>query len=149
MIHVKCNNFLFQFFQGRLEIKTLICATHGGRPTWWFIFLLRIFATLETAIQVKNFFLLKTQIPYLNKLIIFSLRFFGFFCHKIGQILAFLRTILSIGSNFTHRISWIWKFEIQSVNVMNEYYVCFFVKEQKKRKIKEMNKSTKKKWKCF
>jgi len=24
------------------------------------------------------------------------------------------------------------EFEIQSVNVMNEYYVCFFEKEQKK-----------------
>jgi len=29
------------------------------------------------------------------------------------------------------------EFEIQSVNVMNEYYVCFFVKEQKKEKSKK------------
>merc|ERR1712008_392952 len=46
-------------YQGRLEIKTLICATHGRRQTRWFIFLLRIFTALETAIQVKNFFLYK------------------------------------------------------------------------------------------
>ena len=86
----------------------------------------------------KTFFFIKTQIPYLNKLIIFSLSgfVFGFFLPqnwpKIGF---FLRTILS---------NWI-KFytpdfmnlKIQSVNVMNEYYVCFFVKEQKKEKSKK------------
>merc|ERR1719464_670610 len=82
-------------YQGRLEIKTLICATYGRRQTRWFIFLLRIFAALKTAIQVK-FFFIKTQIPYLNKLIIFSLRFFlAFFATKLAKNWLFLRTILS------------------------------------------------------
>ena len=141
---------LFQISGKTRNQDTYLC------NTWWKTDLMVHFPTSNfcntwnSNPSEKLSFFIKTQIPYLNKLIIFSLSgfVFGFFLPqnwpKIGF---FARTILS---------NWI-KFytpdfmnlKIQSVNVMNEYYVCFFVKEQKKRKIKEMNKSTKKNWNAF
>merc|ERR1719464_436912 len=94
-------------YQGRLEIKTLICATYGRRQTRWFIFLLRIFATLETAIQVKNFFFYKnpnTLFEQINNF--FSLRFcfwLFFLPQNWPKIGFFCAQFYLIGSNFIHR----------------------------------------------